>query len=84
MAIQLNADLISRLTFEQQPPNIKANIAPTVSHCGIVSIKMRPKSAMTFEEVDLSLSMPNISAFSKEGAALIILGIAASPSVGVD
>jgi hypothetical protein len=66
--------------LEQHPPNIKESIAPTANHCGIVSMNIRPSSAMILEEVGRSLSMPNISAFSKEGAALITLGTAASPS----
>jgi hypothetical protein len=66
--------------LEQHPPNIKESIAPIVSHCGIVSMNIRPSSAIILEEVGLSLSMPNISAFSNEGAALITFGIAASPS----
>jgi hypothetical protein len=53
---------INCLTFEQHPPNIKASIAPTVSHCGIVSMNILPIRAIILEEVGRSLSMPDIRA----------------------
>lgn len=68
------------LTLEQQPPNIRPSMPPTASHCGIVSIKILPKIAIILEEAGRSSSMPYISAFSKDGAALIILGTMALPS----
>ena len=71
------------LTFEQHPPNIKPSIAPTASHCGIVSINMRPAIANIFEDALRVSSMPYISAFSRDGAALMTFGIMTSPSVPV-
>jgi hypothetical protein len=59
---------INSFTFEQHPPNIKASIAPIVSHCGIVSMNSLPIRAIILEEVGRSLSMPDIR------AALIIFG----------
>lgn len=43
-----------------------------------------PISAMIREEVGLSLSIPYISAFSSDGAALITFGTAVSPWVVED
>jgi len=68
------------LTFEQHPPKISASMAPTVSHCGIVSMNIRPAMAIIFFEAGLGSSMPYISAFSRDGAALITLGTIISPS----
>lgn len=62
-------------TFEQQPPKIRSSMAPTVSHCGMVSMKMRPSMPMIFEDIGRSSSMPWIWAFSSEGAALITRGV---------
>lgn len=42
---------------------------------------MRPAIANIFEDALLVSSMPYISAFSKDGAALITLGIMTSPSL---
>ncbi len=39
------------LTLEQQPPKIRLNIAATVSHCGIVSMNIRPARPMSLERV---------------------------------
>src|ERR1700710_1684409 len=36
----------SALTFEQQPPKIRASMPPAASHCGMVSMMMRPARAM--------------------------------------
>lgn len=41
---------------------------------------MRPAIAMIFEEAGLRSSIPYISAFSREGAALMTLGFMKSPS----
>jgi hypothetical protein len=46
----------------------------------MVSMKMRPAKAMNLEPADRESSMPYISAFSREGAALIIFGFMTSPS----
>lgn len=62
-------------TLEQHPPKIRASMAPTASHCGMVSMKMRPSMPMILEDMGLWSSMPWISAFSREGAALITLGV---------
>lgn len=69
-----------QLTFEQQPPKIKDNITPIVSHCGIVSMKIRPARAIALENMVRSSCMPYNSAFSSDGAALITLGTITSPS----
>ena len=53
---------------------------PTANHCGIVSIKMRPAMAIIFFDAGLWSSIPYISAFSRDGAALITFGIMTSPS----
>jgi hypothetical protein len=45
---------------------------------------MRPAKAMILEEAGRSSSMPYISAFSREGAALITLGTMTSPSDEVE
>lgn len=68
------------LTFEQHPPNMSAIMPPTASHCGMVSINIRPAIAMIFEKAERGSSMPYISAFSREGAALMILGFMTWPS----
>lgn len=68
------------LTFEQQPPKMSPSITPTASHCGIVSMNIRPINAMILEDVGLSLSIPYICAFSSEGAALISFGRGSIPS----
>lgn len=62
-------------TLEQHPPKIRLSIAPTASHCGMVSIKMRPSMPMILEDQGRWSSMPWISAFSSEGAALITRGV---------
>jgi hypothetical protein len=72
------------LTFEQQPPNISASMPPTASHCGIVSMMMRPTSAMIRDDAGRGSSIPYISAFSREGAALMTLGTMMSPSDTAD
>ena len=64
----------SAKTLEQQPPKMRASMAPMVSHCGMVSIKMRPARAMARENTGRSSSTPYISAFSSDGAALITRG----------
>ena len=64
----------SAKTLEQQPPKIKESMAPMASHCGIVSINMRPARAMARLKTGRSSSIPYISAFSSEGAALITRG----------
>ena len=71
----------SPLTFEQQPPNIRASMPPTASHCGIVSINMRPTKAIILEEAGRGSSIPYISAFSRDGLASITFGVMTSPSV---
>lgn len=58
---------------------MRPSIAPTASHCGMVSIKMRPASPISLEKVGRWSSMPYNSAFSREGAALMTLGVAAAP-----
>lgn len=68
------------LTLEQQPPKMSPSITPTASHCGIVSMNIRPINAMILEDVGLSLSIPYICAFSSEGAALISFGRGSVPS----
>jgi hypothetical protein len=68
------------LTFEQHPPNISASIPPTASHCGIVSMNILPAIARIFFEAGRASSMPYISAFSRDGAALMTLGTIMSPS----
>lgn len=72
-----------QLTFEQQPPKIRASMAPAASHCGMVSIKMRPIKAIILDEAGRGSSMPYISAFSKDGRASMILGVIVSPSAVV-
>jgi hypothetical protein len=52
---------------------MSAIIIPMVNHCGIVSINIRPAMAIIFEDAGLRSSIPYISAFSKDGAALITL-----------
>lgn len=69
-----------QLTFEQQPPKIRASMPPAASHCGMVSMMMRPARAMMREEAGRGSSMPYISAFSSEGAALMTLGTTRPPS----
>lgn len=64
----------SAKTLEQQPPKMSDSIAPTASHCGIVSMKTRPTRAIARLKTGLLSSMPYISAFSREGAALITRG----------
>ena len=61
-------------TFEQHPPKIRASIPPAASHCGIVSMMMRPARAMKRFEAGRGSSMPYISAFSSDGAALMTFG----------
>jgi hypothetical protein len=56
------------------------SIAPIASHCGIVSIKMRPARAIIREDAGLRSSIPYISAFSNEGLASMTFGIMTSPS----
>lgn len=68
------------LTLEQHPPNMSPIMPPTASHWGIVSINIRPAIAMIFEDAGRGSSMPYISAFSREGAALMILGFMTLPS----
>jgi hypothetical protein len=53
---------------------------PAASHCGMVSMMMRPARAMMREEAGRGSSMPYISAFSSEGAALMTLGTTRPPS----
>lgn len=60
--------------MEQQPPKISDSMAPTASHCGMVSMNMRPAKAMARLKTGRLSSMPYISAFSREGAALITRG----------
>lgn len=62
-------------TLEQHPPKIRASMAPTASHWGMVSMKMRPSMPMILEDIGRWSSMPCISAFSREGAALITRGV---------
>lgn len=68
------------LTFEQQPPKIRASMPPAASHCGMVSMMKRPARAMMRLEAGRGSSMPYISAFSREGAALMTLGTTRPPS----
>ncbi len=56
------------------------SIAPIASHCGIVSINMRPARAIIREDAGLGSSIPYISAFSNEGLASMTFGIMKSPS----
>lgn len=67
------------LTLEQQPPNMRPSMAPTASHCGMVSMNIRPASPMSLEKVGRWSSMPYNSAFSREGPALMTLGVTAVP-----
>jgi hypothetical protein len=67
------------LTFEQHPPNIKPSMAPTASHCGMVSINIRPARPTSFEYAGRWSEMPYISAFSRDGPALITLGVMMVP-----
>lgn len=62
-------------TLEQHPPKMRPSMTPTASHCGMVSMKMRPSMPMILEDMGLWSSIPWISAFSREGAALITLGV---------
>lgn len=62
-------------TLEQQPPKIRDSIAPTASHWGMVSMKMRPNMPMILEDMGRWSSMPWISAFSRDGAALMTRGV---------
>lgn len=71
-------------TFEQQPPKIRASIPAAARPCGMVSMMRRPARAMMREDVGRGSSMPYISAFSSEGAALMTLGTTASPSETAD
>lgn len=50
----------------------------------MVSMNIRPIMAIIFEDVGLSLSIPYIWAFSREGAALISFGRGSIPSAVVD
>lgn len=68
LALIFLVKIIEALTFEQHPPNMRASIAPTVSHCGIVSMNILPIRAIILEEVGRSFSMPDIR------AALMIFG----------
>lgn len=74
--VQTNLMIASRAkTLEQHPPKINMSMAPTVSHCGMVSMKMRPRMPMILEIIGRWSSMPWISAFSRDGAALITRGV---------
>lgn len=42
-----------KLTLEQQPPNIRLSMAPTVSKWGMVSMKIRPARPTNLERVVL-------------------------------
>ena len=64
----------SAKTLEQQPPKISDSMAPTASHCGMVSMNMRPATPMARLKTGRLSSMPYISAFSSEGAALMTRG----------
>jgi hypothetical protein len=64
----------SAKTLEQQPPKISDSMAPMASHWGMVSMKTRPARAMARLKTGRLSSMPYISAFSSEGAALMTRG----------
>lgn len=64
----------SAKTFEQQPPKISDSMAPMASHCGMVSMNTRPARAMARLKTGRLSSMPYISAFSSDGAALMTRG----------
>lgn len=71
--------ILTEPTFEQHPPKINPSIAPTASHCGMVSIKILPTSAISLEKAGRESSMP----FSSDSRASMIFGVMMSPSVAV-
>lgn len=73
-----------KLTFEQHPPKIKLSMPPTTTNCGIVSMNILPVKAIIFELAGLSLSIPYISAFSRDGAAFMTFGTAVWPCADED
>lgn len=64
----------SAKTLEQHPPNMSESITPIAIHCGIVSMNMRPARAMARLKNGRLSSIPYISAFSRDGAALMTRG----------